>query len=379
MSIDFSRVPTPCYVLEEELLQKNLAILDKVQKESGAKILLALKGFAMYSTFSMIGSVLCGTCASGLYEARLGREEMDKEVHTYSPAYQEKEFEEILALSDYIIFNSFSQYQQFHKIALSYNKKNIKYGLRINPEYSEVTPALYNPCTEFSRLGIPRAQFKEHIPDGITGLLFHTHCEQNSDALEKTLKVVEEKFGTYIRGMEWINFGGGHHITRKDYDLDKLIFLIKNFKSTYNVEVYLEPGEAIGWQTGPLVATVLDIFTNGMDIALLDTSIEAHMPDCLAMPYRPEILGAGPPGTYNHTYRLAGNSCLAGDIAGDYSFKEPLRIGDKIVFQDMIHYTIVKNTSFNGIKLPSIAIWTKEHQLKIIKEFGYHDYKNRLS
>ncbi|MGA1823580.1 MAG: carboxynorspermidine decarboxylase [bacterium] len=378
MSIDFSKVPTPCYVLEEELLKKNLDILDRVQRESGAKILLALKGFAMYSVFPLIGEVLYGTSASGLYEAHLGREEMNKEVHTYSPAYKEEEFDEILSLSDVIIFNSFNQTRRFKKRAFS-NKKNIKCGLRINPEYSEVSTPLYNPCSKFSRLGIPASQFQDNMLEGISGLLFHTHCEQNSDALERTLKVVENKFGKYIHQMEWINFGGGHHITRKDYDLDTLILLIKNFKATYNVDVYLEPGEAIGWQTGPLVAMVLDIVNNGMDIAILDTSVEAHMPDCLSMPYRPEILNAGKPDEYAYTYRLGGNTCLAGDIVGDYSFKKPLLAGDKIVFQDMIHYTMVKNTSFNGIKLPSIAIWTKNQQLKVIRQFYYKDYKNRLS
>ncbi|MFH0925629.1 MAG: carboxynorspermidine decarboxylase [bacterium] len=378
IKINFSKIPTPCYILDEKLLEKNLALLDNVQKKSGAKILLALKGFAMWNTFPTIAKVLQGIAASGLNEARLGKEEMNKEVHTYSPAFKEEEFEEILSLSDYIIFNSFNQWKRFKKKVVSYNKK-IKCGIRINPEYSEVTPLIYNPCNKFSRLGVTLDQFRDDLLEGISGLHFHTLCEQNSDALERTLEVVEERFGEYIKQMEWINFGGGHHITRQDYNIDKLSSLIIDFKKRYHIEVYLEPGEAIGWQTGVLVAKILDIIHNQIDIAILDTSVEAHMPDCLAMPYRPDIEGAGKPNEYKYNYQLGGNTCLAGDIVGEYSFERPLQIGDRIIFKDMIHYTMVKNTTFNGINLPSIAMWTKDQRLKIIKNFRYEDYKGRLS
>lgn len=377
--IDFSKVPTPCYVCEEELLERNLKILDRVQKESGAKILLALKGFAMWSTFDLVGQYLCGTSASGLHEAKLGREEMNKEVHTYSPAFKEEEIEEIARLSDHLVFNSPHQVRRFLKKAKAVNP-SISCGLRVNPEFSSAPVDLYNPCGLYSRLGTTLANFDPEILDELDGLHFHALCEQNVDALEGVLKAFEEKFGAYIPKMKWINFGGGHHITRKDYDVDRLIEVIRDFKARYNdITVYLEPGEAVGWQTGPLVASVLDIIHNGMDIAILDVSAEAHMPDTLAMPYRAEVRGAGEAGEKPYTYRLGGNTCLAGDIMGDYSFDQPLKVGDKIVFEDQIHYTMVKTTTFNGVQHPSIAIWTKDNQLKMVREFGYEDFKNRLS
>ena len=379
MPIDFSKLPSPCYLCEESLLENNLKILDRVQKESGAKIILALKGFAMHATFPLVGKYLQGCTASGLHEAKLAREEMDKEVHTYSPAFKEEEIDEIASISDHIVFNSPAQLFRFQKRVKEVNPK-ISLSLRINPEYSESPVDLYNPCGIYSRLGTTKANFDEKVLEHIDGLNFHALCEQDVSALEGVLDAFESKFGSYIDKMKYINFGGGHHITRKDYDVDRLIEVIRLFKARHNdVEVYLEPGEAVGWQTGVLVSTVLDIVDNGMKIAILDTSAEAHMPDTLAMPYRAEVRGAGQPDDKSYTYRLGGNTCLAGDIMGDYSFDKQLCVGDKIIFEDQIHYTFVKNTTFNGIKLPSLAIWTKEDKLKIVKEFGYEDYKERLS
>ncbi len=379
MPIDFSKLPSPCYLCEESLLENNLKILDRVQKESGAKIILALKGFAMHATFPLVGKYLQGCTASGLHEAKLAREEMDKEVHTYSPAFKEDEIEEIASISDHIVFNSPAQLFRFEKKVKEANPK-ISISLRVNPEYSESPVDLYNPCGLYSRLGTTKANFDEKVLEYIDGLNFHALCEQDVSALEGVLKAFESKFGSYIDKMKYINFGGGHHITRKDYDVDRLIEVIRLFKARHNdVEVYLEPGEAVGWQTGVLAATVLDIVDNGMKIAILDTSAEAHMPDTLAMPYRAEVRGAGQPNEKSYTYRLGGNTCLAGDIMGDYSFDKELSVGDKIIFEDQIHYTFVKNTTFNGIKLPALAIWTKEDKLSIVKEFGYKDYKERLS
>ena len=379
MPVDFSKLPSPCYLCEENLLENNLKILDRVQKESGAKIILALKGFAMHATFPLVGKYLQGCTASGLHEARLAREEMDKEVHTYSPAFKDDEIEEIASISDHIVFNSPTQLFRFAKKVKEINPK-VSLSLRINPEYSESPVDLYNPCGIYSRLGTTKANFDEKVLEHIDGLNFHALCEQDVSALEGVLDAFESKFGSYIDTMKYINFGGGHHITRKDYDVDRLIEVIRLFKERHNnVEVYLEPGEAVGWQTGVLVSTVLDIVDNGMKIAILDTSAEAHMPDTLAMPYRAEVRGAGQPDEKNYTYRFGGNTCLAGDIMGDYSFDKELTIGDTIIFEDQIHYTFVKNTTFNGIKLPSLAIWSKEDKLKIVKEFGYEDYRNRLS
>jgi carboxynorspermidine decarboxylase len=304
---------------------------------------------------------------------------MDKEVHSYSPAFKEDEIEEIASISDHIVFNSPAQLFRFEQKVKEVNPK-ISISLRINPEYSESPVDLYNPCGLYSRLGTTKANFDEKVLEYIDGLNFHALCEQDVSALEGVLEAFESKFGSYIDKMKYINFGGGHHITRKDYDVDRLIEVIRLFKARHNdVEVYLEPGEAVGWQTGVLVSTVLDIVDNGMKIAILDTSAEAHMPDTLAMPYRAEIRDAGQPNEKSYTYRLGGNTCLAGDIMGDYSFDKELAVGDKIVFEDQIHYTFVKNTTFNGIKLPALAIWTKEDKLSIVKEFGYEDYKGRLS
>jgi carboxynorspermidine decarboxylase len=377
--IDISKVPTPCYVCEEALLEANLQLLDRVQSESGAKIILALKGFAMWSTFDLVGRYLFGCTASGLHEALLAREKMNKEVHTYSPAFKEEEIDEIARISDHIVFNSPEQVKRFAAKAKAVNP-GISVSLRINPEYSSSPVDLYNPCGAFSRLGTTLENFDTDLVEQLDGLNFHALCEQNVDALEGVLEAFETKFGDYIGKMKYINFGGGHHITRKDYDVERLIEVIRSFRERHEgVPVYLEPGEAVGWQTGPLVASVLDVMHNGMDIAIVDTSAEAHMPDTLAMPYRADVRGAGEAGEKAYTYRLGGNTCLAGDIMGDYSFDAPLKVGDKVIFEDQIHYTFVKNTTFNGIKLPSLAIWTKEGELEIIREFGYEDYRMRLS
>ena len=380
MSIDFNEVKqTPMYICELEKLEDNLQVLDRVQKESGAKIILALKGFAMHATFDLVGEYLYGCTASGLHEARLAREEMNKEVHTYSPAFKEDEIDEIASISNDIVFNSPAQILRFKDGVKEVNPE-ILISLRVNPEYSESPVDLYNPCGIFSRLGTTKANFNEDVLPFIDGLNFHALCEQDVSALEGVLEVFEKDFGTYIDGLKYINFGGGHHITKKGYDIDRLIQVIKAFKSRHdNIEVYLEPGEAVGWETGVLVSTVLDIVDNGMKVAILDTSAEAHMPDTLAMPYRAEVRGAGKANEKAFTYKLGGNTCLAGDIMGDYSFDKELEVGDKIIFEDQIHYTFVKNTTFNGIKLPSLALWTNQKELKIVKEFSYEDYKNRLS
>lgn len=376
--IDFTQAPSPSYVVDERLLTRNLEILQSVQERTGAKILLALKGFSMHSVFPLVGKYLAGVTSSSLFEARLGYEKMGKEVHAYAPAYADSEFDELLQYTDHIVFNSHSQWNRFKEKVQNAGKK-IDVGLRINPEYSEIETQLYNPCAPFSRFGITLDNFNPEELDGIDGLHFHTMCEQNSDTLKRTIKVVDEKFGEYIKKMKWINFGGGHHITRPDYDIETLIESILFIKEKYNVDVYLEPGEAIALNTGYLVSTVLDIVHNGMDIAILDTSATCHMPDVLEMPYRPNIIDAGMPGENEYTYRLGGMTCLAGDVIGDYSFKEPLKPGDKIIFCDMAHYTMVKNHMFNGVNLPSIASYNEEEGLKVVRQFVFDDYSNRLS
>ncbi|WP_209874726.1 carboxynorspermidine decarboxylase [Paenibacillus silagei] len=378
MDIDISNLPSPAYLVDERLLTKNLETLNYVQEKSGAKILLAQKGFSMHAMYPLVGKYLHGVTSSSLFEARLGFEEMGKEVHVYAPAYVDREFDELLRYSDHMVFNSFDQWSRF-KQRVQNAPKQISCGIRVNPEYSEIEVPLYDPCYNFSRMGVTLPNFRPDELDGIDGLHFHTMCEQNSDTLERTLKVVEEKFGQYLHGMKWLNFGGGHHITRPDYDLDTLIKCILHMKQTYNVEIYLEPGEAVALNTGYLVATVLDTMHNGMDIAILDTSAECHMPDVLAMPYRPGIIGAGEPGEFAHTYRLGGMTCLAGDVIGDYSFPEPLKYGDKLIFTDMAHYSMVKNHMFNGVNLPAIASYNEAEGLKVIREFEYSDFSGRLS
>lgn len=379
MNIDITGLPSPCYLVDERLLVKNLEILNSVQERTGCNILLALKGFSMFSTFPLVGKYLKGVTSSSLFEARLGREKMNKEVHVYAPAYVDSEFDELLEYVDHIVFNSFDQLRRFKARVQGVTSKKIDIGIRVNPEYSEIETSLYDPCFNNSRMGVTLANFKPEELEGVDGIHFHTMCEQNSDTLERTIKVVDEKFGPYIKQMKWLNFGGGHHITREDYDLDTLVRCIQYFQDKYGVQVYLEPGEAIALNTGYLVATVLDTMKNGMDIAILDTSAECHMPDVLAMPYRPNIIDAGKPGEYAHTYRLGGLTCLAGDIIGDYSFKEPLKPGDKLVFCDMAHYTMVKNHMFNGVNLPAIASYNDEEGIKVIRQFAYEDFSSRLS
>jgi carboxynorspermidine decarboxylase len=379
IALDLDIVPSPCFVVDESALKRNLEILAKVQESAGCKILLALKGFAMFSTFPLLRKTLKGICASSPHEARLGFEEFGGEVHACAAAFSESDIKELVRICDHIVFNSFSQWKHFKPLVLKSNRK-ISCGIRVNPEHSEVKVSLYDPCTPGSRLGVCRDQFREDSLSGISGLHFHTLCEQNADALERTLAVIEEKFGKYLSRMKWINFGGGHHITREDYDLDLLCGIIKDFRRRYNLDVYLEPGEAVALNAGVLVASVLDIIHNDIDIAILDASAATHMPDVLEMPYRPEIEGAGMPGEKPHTYRLGGPSCLAGDVIGDYSFSRPLEIGSKLIFLDMAHYSMVKTTTFNGIRLPSIAIYKPEkNELTIIREFGYQDYRDRLS
>jgi len=377
-SMKLEELPSPCWLLEEKKLVTNLELLQYIKEKSGASILLALKGYALWKSFPLVREYLDGCCASGLHEARLGREEFDREVHTYSPAFKASEIDEIASLSQHLVFNSPAQFRRFAVQAKKANP-SLSLGLRINPEYSESPKEIYNPCGLYSRLGTTLENFDETLVDQIEGLHFHALCEQDSTSLEKVLDHFEREFGAYIPKMKWINFGGGHHITRKGYDVEKLISLIQDFRERYSVEVYLEPGEAVGWETGPLIATVLDIVHNGIDIAILDTSAEAHMPDTIIMPYRAEVRDAGEAGEKQHTYRLAGNTCLAGDIMGDYSFDSPLKIGDRICFEDQMHYTMVKATTFNGIKLPAIAIERVDGTIDVVREFDYSDFKERLS
>jgi carboxynorspermidine decarboxylase len=364
--------------VDETALIRNLEILESVQQRSGCKILLALKGFAMFSLFPAIREYLHGVSASSVDEARLGREEFGREVHFCAPAFPDADFEDILSCCNHLVFNSFSFWNRYGSRTKNAGK-SIRCGIRVNPEHSEVRVPIYDPCGPFSRLGVTRNNFEPDQLDGISGLHFHTLCELNADSLARTLPVFEAKFGPFLSSMEWVNFGGGHHITRSDYDVNLLCDLIDGFKTRFPLEVFLEPGEAIALNTGVLVASVLDVFHNGMDIAILDTSASAHMPDVLEMPYRPVIEGAGMPGDYPHTCRLAGLTCLAGDVIGDYSFPTPLNVGDRLVFQDMAHYTMVKNNTFNGVRLPSIGILRRDGDFRWVRQFGYADYRNRLS
>ncbi len=373
----FEELPTPCYVVDEELLEKNLKILNGVMERTGAKIILAQKAFSMYAMYPLISKYLCGTTASGLYEARLGYEEMGKENHVFAPAYREDQMDEIISLCDHLIFNSFSQVEKFRERVLKAGKK---IGLRINPECStQVGHEIYNPCAIGSRFGVTIENFRPESLVGVSGLHFHTLCQQNSDDLAKTLDAVEEKFGPWLSQMEWINFGGGHHITREDYDIPLLEDCIRRMQEKYNLQVYLEPGEAVALNAGFLITTVLDTLQNGMDIAILDTSAACHMPDVLEMPYRPPLIGSGEAGEKPYTYRLGGPTCLSGDIIGDYSFDKPLKSGDRLVFGDMAIYSMVKNTTFNGMPLPAIVVRDKDGDCQIVHEFGYQDFKMRLA
>jgi carboxynorspermidine decarboxylase len=374
-AIDVSRVETPCFITDLGALEANLKILADVQQRAGCTILLALKGFAQWSTFPLVRKYLAGATASSVAEARLAREELGGQVHAYAPAYSDGEMAELVTLADHVVLNSPAQWRR-HRRALQARK--ISCGLRVNHEHQEVEVALYDPAGACSRLGTTRANLRAEDLDGLDGLHFHTLCQKNSDALERAVAAFEARFGDFIAGMKWINFGGGHHVTRPDYDRERLVRIVHAFRAKWNVPVYLEPGEAIALGAGVLVASVMDTFVNGMPIAILDTSATAHMPDVLEMPYRPVIVGAGDAGAKPHTYRLGGMTCLAGDVIGDYSFDRPLAIGDKLVFLDMAHYTMVKTTTFNGVRLPSIATHERG-TITVHRRFGYHDYRDRLS
>lgn len=368
-------LPTPVYVIDEPKLIKNLEILNKLEKDTGCHVLLAQKAFSAFYFYPLIAEYISGATASGLFEARLGYEEMKKENHIFSPGYKEDEMTEICKICDHVIFNSFSQFKKLKKYA-----KNTSIGIRVNPEYStQEGHEIYDPCAPLSRLGVKFDDFPNTLPKEIEGLHFHTLCEQNSDDLIDTFNAFEEKFGKFFKDIKWINLGGGHHITKEDYDIEALEKLINKIKTKYNLEVYLEPGEAIALNAGYLVTEVIDIVENGTDILILDASAACHMPDVLEMPYRPPLKNSGLPNEKKYTYRLASRTCLAGDVIGDYSFSEKIKIGDKLIFEDMAIYSMVKNNTFNGMPLPTIAVKKNDEEFEIIKEFGYTDFKERLS
>ncbi|EAL6003120.1 carboxynorspermidine decarboxylase, partial [Campylobacter coli] len=372
----YENIQTPAYILEEDKLRRNCEILANVGEKSGAKVLLALKGFAFSGAMKIVGEYLKGCTCSGLWEAKFAKQYMDKEIHTYSPAFKEDEMSEIAHLSHHIVFNSLYQFDKFKSLCT-----NNSLGLRCNLEFSFAPKELYNPCGKYSRLGILSKDLENFDLSGVEGLHFHALCEESADALEAVLKAFEEKFGKWIGQMKWVNFGGGHHITKKGYDVEKLIALCKNFSDKYSVQVYLEPGEAVGWQSGVLVASVVDIVENEKRIAILDTSSEAHMPDTIIMPYTSEVLNARILATRENekisdfkenefAYLLTGNTCLAGDVMGEYAFKEELKRGDRVVFLDQIHYSIVKNTTFNGIRLPNLMLLNSKNELEMVREFS---------
>lgn len=370
------KISTPCYIIDEEKLKRNLEILNGVEKRTGAKILLAQKAFSCYHLYSLIGQYVSGTACSGLFEAKLGHECMGKENHIFCAAYRDEEFDEILSLCSHIIFNSFNQLKRYGEKALS---AGVEIGLRINPECStQEGHEIYDPCSPKSRLGITLKNFHEDQLIGVSGLHFHTLCEQNSDNLETTLNAVINKFGKYLGKMKWINFGGGHHITREDYDIPRLERCIKRMQEEFGLEVYLEPGEAFALNAGYLVTKVLDLTENDMPIAILDTSAACHMPDVLEMPYRPPLRNSGEIGEKKFSYRLGSQTCLAGDVIGEYSFDEPLNVGDTLIFEDMAIYSMVKNNTFNGMPLPSILLRKTDGSIETLKRFGYNDFKMRL-
>lgn len=374
---DFSAVETPSYVVSLPKLERNLKILNQVEKNTGCKILMALKGFSMFSTFPLIKKYISGSEASSINEARLGYKEFGKETHIFSPSYTEENIGEYLKYADHLVFNSFSQWNKFKKVC----KGKVSCGIRVNPEHSEVENPMYDPSSPNSHFGVTRINFEKDNLKGLEGLHFHNLCELGADALARTLKVFEEKFGEFLPQMKWVNFGGGHHITRRDYDLNLLCNIISDFKKRYpHLTVYLEPGEAIALNAGVLVASVVDVFKNSTNIAVLDVSTTTHMPDVLEMPYLPAILGVKPSMEGGeHIYRLVGPSCLTGDVIGEYSFPDELKVGQKLVFLNMAIYTMVKNNTFNGVRLPDIATIDENKKIKIIKKFGYKDFKNRLS
>ena len=370
-----SELPTPCYVIDEKKLKENLEILGALQEDTGCRILLAQKAFSGFALYPLIGKYLAGTTASGLFEARLGHEEMGKENHVFSPAYRRQEIGELTKICDHIVFNSVSQLEKYKDLC-----SGVSLGLRINPECStQEGHAIYDPCAPGSRLGVTASQFDERCLSWIDGLHFHTLCEQDADALKVTLDVVEERFGRYLHQLSWLNMGGGHHITRPGYDIELLKSCIRHVQDTYGVQVYLEPGEAVALDAGYLVTEVLDIVENGIRTLVLDTSAACHMPDVLEMPYRPPLKDSGLPGEKPYTYRLSSCSCLAGDIIGDYSFDREIQAGDRLYFQDMAIYSMVKNNTFNGMPLPSIARMREDGTCEVIRAFSYEDFKGRLS
>ncbi|MFZ4456357.1 MAG: carboxynorspermidine decarboxylase [Bacteroidales bacterium] len=374
--IDINQIPSPCYVLEEELLRRNLTLIKGVKDAAGVDIILAFKAFAMWKAFPIIREYIPYSTASSPLEAQLAFEEMGSKAHTFSPAYTEKDFPTIIKYSSHITFNSLAQFERFYPLA----KGNVSCGVRINPEYSSVETDLYNPCAPGSRLGVAAAYLPDELPEGIDGFHFHTLCESTSFDLEKTLVQVEQKFGKYLPRLKWLNMGGGHLMTKKGYNTEHLVMLLKAFNAKYpNLKLILEPGSAFLWQTGSLVASVVDIVENSnIKTAILDVSFTCHMPDCLEMPYKPAIRNATDPVEGKPTYRLGGNSCLSGDFMGDWSFDHELQIGEKLIFEDMIHYTVVKTNMFNGIPHPALALWTQNNELHIYREYGYEDYKGRM-
>lgn len=376
--MNYNNIPSPCYVLDEVAFRRNLELIKSVKERAEVEIILAFKAFAMWSVFPIVREYIPFSTASSLAEARLAFEEMGSPAHTYGPAYTDREFPEIMRCSSHITFNSLQQFNRFYP-QTQFN--NISCGLRINPEFSDVETDLYNPCAPGSRLGVVAELLGESLPEGVEGLHFHTLCESSSFDLEKTLLVVEEKFGKFFPQIKWLNMGGGHLMTREGYDVEHLIGILKAFKVKYpHLQLILEPGSAFAWRTGVLVSSVVDIVENkGIKTAMLDVSFACHMPDCLEMPYKPAIVGATDAVSEKPAYRMGGNSCLSGDFYGSWSFEKELKIGDRIVFEDMIHYTMVKTTMFNGVSHPSIGIWTKDNEFKLLREFGYEDYKNRMS
>ena len=378
LMIDYTQIPSPCFVLEEAKLRTNLELIDAVQQQAGIQIILALKGFSMFSAFPLVKQYLSGATASSLNEIKLVNEYMGVQAHTYIPAIRDDEFDEVLARSSHLTFNSVSQWERFKNRAMG---SGVSCGIRVNPQYSEVATDMYNPCVPGSRLGVTRDLLGEHLPDGIEGIHFHTLCENDSYTLERTLEALESRFADLLHQAKWVNMGGGHLMTREGYNTEHLIGLLKTFRKKYQVDVILEPGSAIGWQTGVLLSSVLDLISSqGIQVAILDTSFAAHMPDTLEMPYKPRILNSyHEPVAGKPTYRLGGMTCLAGDFMGDYSFDEPLQIGDKVVFDDMIHYTMVKTSTFNGVNLPSIGIWQENNAFRLVKTYGYESFKDRLS
>lgn len=376
--IDYAQIPSPCFVLDEAKLRTNLKLIDSVQQQAGIRIILALKGFSMYSAFPLVKEYLSGATASSLNEIKLVNEYMGVKAHTYIPALRDDEFDEVLDRSSHLTFNSLNQWERFkNRVAGS----GVSCGIRVNPQYSEVATDMYNPCVPGSRLGVTRELIGDSLPEGIEGIHFHTLCENDSFTLERTLEALESRFSDLLHQVKWVNMGGGHLMTREGYDTTHLVQLLAGFQKKYNVEIILEPGSAIAWQTGVLTSTILDVVdSQGIEVAILDTSFAAHMPDTLEMPYKPRILNSyHEPVAGKPTYRFGGMTCLAGDFMGDYSFDEPLQVGDSIIFDDMIHYTMVKTSTFNGVNLPSIGIWKENNTFQLVKTYGYESFKDRLS